>query len=208
MLWTQVLSDINLLAVLVAGVVHIVLGLVWFQPKLFGNVWVKLSGKEMKPATRWIPAGTLLMTLVCTVNVRCTVCDGIAARGGERLAEALAEKQSGGKATIDIAGSIDTSVLPSFLVYPGAVCTAKWQENETSTLYILRADALREDVVAWYKKSIRSTAWGVGTIEGVDMGQYFSCTSQDSSERFSVMIESHNYWMTDITIGHEKRRKQ
>ena len=73
MLWTQVLSDINLLAVLIAGIVHIVLGLVWFQPKLFGNAWVKLSGKEMKPATQWIPAGMiahLFMTLVLAVIVK------------------------------------------------------------------------------------------------------------------------------------------
>jgi hypothetical protein len=73
MLWTRVLSDVNLLAVLVAGVVHIVLGLVWFQSKLFGNAWVKLSGKELKPAPRWVPAGMiahLFMTLVLAVIVK------------------------------------------------------------------------------------------------------------------------------------------
>ena len=73
MLWIRVLSEVNLLAVLVAGVVHIVLGLVWFQPKLFGNAWMKLSGKEMKPASRWIPAGMiahLFMTLVLAVIVK------------------------------------------------------------------------------------------------------------------------------------------
>ena len=81
MLWTRVLSEVNLLAVLVAGVVHIVLGLVWFQPKLFGNAWVKLSGKELKPATRWIPAGMiahLFMTLVLAVIVKlCAVTNAL-----------------------------------------------------------------------------------------------------------------------------------
>lgn len=56
---TTSLSGINLLAVLVAGVVHTVIGLVWFMPKLFGNSWVELTGKEMKPAGRWIPAGLI-----------------------------------------------------------------------------------------------------------------------------------------------------
>ncbi len=56
---TMSLSGINLLAVLVAGVVHTVIGLIWFMPKLFGNSWVELTGKELKPANRWIPAGLI-----------------------------------------------------------------------------------------------------------------------------------------------------
>lgn len=56
---TTSLSGINLWAVLVAGIVHTVIGLVWFMPKLFGNSWVELTGKEMKPAGRWIPAGLI-----------------------------------------------------------------------------------------------------------------------------------------------------
>ena len=56
---TTSLSGINLWAVLVAGIAHTVIGLVWFMPKLFGNSWVELTGKEMKPASRWIPAGLI-----------------------------------------------------------------------------------------------------------------------------------------------------
>ena len=52
-------TDINLWAVLVAGIAHTVIGLVWFMPKLFGNSWAELTGKEMKPAGRWIPAGLI-----------------------------------------------------------------------------------------------------------------------------------------------------
>ena len=73
MLLTSVLPGINLLAVLVAGVVHIVLGLLWFQPKVFGNAWTKLTGRDMKPATRWMPAGIvghLLMSFVLAVIVK------------------------------------------------------------------------------------------------------------------------------------------
>ncbi len=56
---TTTLAGINLWAVLVAGIVHTVIGLIWFMPKLFGNSWIQLTGKEMKPASRWIPAGLM-----------------------------------------------------------------------------------------------------------------------------------------------------
>lgn len=56
---TTSLSGINLLAVLVAGIVHTVISLIWFMPKFFGNTWVELTGKELKPANRWIPAGLI-----------------------------------------------------------------------------------------------------------------------------------------------------
>jgi Protein of unknown function (DUF1761) len=66
------LSGINLLAVLVAGIVHTVIGLIWFMPKLFGKSWVELTGKEMRPANRWIPAGLIghqVMAFVLAVIV-------------------------------------------------------------------------------------------------------------------------------------------
>jgi hypothetical protein len=39
MLLSTTFSNINLLAVLVAGIAHMVTGLIWFQPKIFGNLW-------------------------------------------------------------------------------------------------------------------------------------------------------------------------
>jgi len=72
MLLTTTLSDINPLAVLVAGIVHMLIGLLWFMPKLFGNAWMNLTAKEMKPAPQWIAAGILghqVMALVLAVIV-------------------------------------------------------------------------------------------------------------------------------------------
>jgi len=66
------LSGINLWAVLLAGIVRTVIGLLWFMPKLFGNSWVELTGKEMRPANRWIPAGLIghqVMAFVLAVIV-------------------------------------------------------------------------------------------------------------------------------------------
>lgn len=59
-------ANLNWLAVLVAGVLHIVVSLIYFQPIFFGNAWVQLTGKEMKPAAKWMPAG-VLAHLVCVL---------------------------------------------------------------------------------------------------------------------------------------------
>jgi hypothetical protein len=32
--------------VLAAGIAHVVISLVWFQPVFFGKAWVKLSGRD------------------------------------------------------------------------------------------------------------------------------------------------------------------
>ena len=56
---TSSLSNLNLLAVFVAGVAHMVTGLVWYTPKLFGNAWAELTGRNLEPARRWLVAGVI-----------------------------------------------------------------------------------------------------------------------------------------------------
>jgi hypothetical protein len=84
MLLTTSLSNINLLAVLVAGIAHMVTGLVWFMPALFGNAWTELTGKEMKATPRWMAVGfvghqVIALVLAAIVNLAnaTTVVDGI-----------------------------------------------------------------------------------------------------------------------------------
>jgi hypothetical protein len=67
------LTDINLYAVLVAWIIHIATGLLWFQPKLFGREWSKLTGKELQPAKNWIIpgfAGHLVMIFVLVIIMK------------------------------------------------------------------------------------------------------------------------------------------
>jgi hypothetical protein len=78
-------SGINLLAVFVAGVAHMLTGLVWFSPKLFGNAWAELTGKDLTPDSRWLVAGLVghqVIALALAVIVRLagatTVLGGIA----------------------------------------------------------------------------------------------------------------------------------
>lgn len=69
------LSEINFLAVLVAWIIHIAMGLIWFQPVLFGKEWSKLTGKDLKPAPKWnIPGfiGHLLMIIVLAILIKIT----------------------------------------------------------------------------------------------------------------------------------------
>ena len=66
-------SEVNLLAVLVAWIIHIAIGLIWFWPELFGKKWSELTGKELKPAKRWIIPGLighLIMSLVLVFLIK------------------------------------------------------------------------------------------------------------------------------------------
>lgn len=66
-------TDINLLAVLVAWIFHTASGLLWFQPKLFGNEWSRLTGKELQPAKKWIIPGLvghLAMVFVIVIIIK------------------------------------------------------------------------------------------------------------------------------------------
>jgi hypothetical protein len=66
-------TDINLLAVFVAWIIHIVMGLIWFRPELFGKEWSRLTGKELKPEKKWlIPGiiGHLFMIFVLAILIR------------------------------------------------------------------------------------------------------------------------------------------
>lgn len=68
-------TDINFLAVLVVWIIHVVLGLIWFQKRLFGNEWSRLTGKELKPSTRWIGSGLLghlVMAFVLVILIKLT----------------------------------------------------------------------------------------------------------------------------------------
>lgn len=82
---TTALSNINILAVLVAGIAHMATGLIWFSPFLFGRQWTELTKQEPKPARRWVPAGIVghmlialaLAIIVCLANAT-TILEGLA----------------------------------------------------------------------------------------------------------------------------------
>jgi len=46
MLLSTSFTNVNLLAALVAGIVNMVIGLIWFLPKFFGKAWRNLPGRK------------------------------------------------------------------------------------------------------------------------------------------------------------------
>jgi hypothetical protein len=72
MLATLNLPSINLLAVLAAAAVVMLVGWIWYLPKVFGDAWSDLTGANLKPASRWLPVGVLgnfLLALVLALIV-------------------------------------------------------------------------------------------------------------------------------------------
>jgi hypothetical protein len=73
------LTDLNFVAVFVAGICHMAVGLLWFQRVLFGARWSELTGRELKPATQWLLPGFFghmliaLALAVFIVGANCTI---------------------------------------------------------------------------------------------------------------------------------------
>jgi hypothetical protein len=70
---SAIFAGINLPAVLVAGIVHMATGLVWYQPKIFGSSWSAMTGKDLNPAKQWLAVGVLghlIIALVLAALIR------------------------------------------------------------------------------------------------------------------------------------------
>jgi hypothetical protein len=70
---STVFAGLNLLAVLAAGIVHMATGLVWYQPKIFGNAWSAMTGKDLNPAKPLLVAGFIghmIIALVLAALIR------------------------------------------------------------------------------------------------------------------------------------------
>ena len=55
----ETLLDLNLLAVVLAALAHMATGLVWFNGRVFGHAWARLTGQELTPARRWLPVAAI-----------------------------------------------------------------------------------------------------------------------------------------------------
>ncbi len=67
------LGAVNYLAVVAAGVAHMLVGLVWYTRRLFGEQWMALTHATLTPATQWLPVaavGHLVIALVLAILIR------------------------------------------------------------------------------------------------------------------------------------------
>jgi hypothetical protein len=80
-------GSVNWLAVLVAGVINLVVGAVWFSPSLFGKTWMKelgmkesdrMGGSEMGKTYGITFVGALVMAFVTALVVRAAGADTVA----------------------------------------------------------------------------------------------------------------------------------
>ncbi len=61
-------SDINYLAVLVAAVISMFLGYIWYLPKLFGNCWMKMVGLTEEIAKKSAAKAMIGMFIVALIS--------------------------------------------------------------------------------------------------------------------------------------------
>lgn len=94
--------EINFLAMIVASLVTLVIGFVWYHPKVFGTVWMKSAGlteEQLKSGNMIKVFGlTILLSLMITL-----------------ILQALTIHQSGAYGMVG--GVIDENTLPSFQAF-------------------------------------------------------------------------------------------
>ena len=71
---TQIFSDINWLAVLVAAIVYFMLGAVWYSKALFGTKWAAVVGLDMSDPNKSkgmakMMAGTFVLILITCMGI-------------------------------------------------------------------------------------------------------------------------------------------
>jgi hypothetical protein len=67
------LTGINYLAVVTAGLGHMIVGLAWYSRRLFGEAWEQLARATLQPAVKWMPlaaVGHMAIALVLAILIR------------------------------------------------------------------------------------------------------------------------------------------
>ncbi len=76
----------NFLAIIVAGLLNFLIGMVWYGPA-FGKMWMKLSGvKDMKPAPMSLVVALIASIIMAfTLNIVITLIPGLTLFGGAMI---------------------------------------------------------------------------------------------------------------------------
>lgn len=117
------LFEVNYLAVLVSAVVGFVIGMLWYSPLLFGNIWVKLIGMSKEDLEKAKKKGMAKTMLIAIISVLV-------------MSFVLAH-------FVDIAGAstVTEGIQAGFLIWLGFIATVMlnsvlW-ENKPFRLYVL-----------------------------------------------------------------------
>jgi hypothetical protein len=65
--------DINWLAIIVASIIPLVTGFIWYNPKVFGTVWMKETGMTPEKAEQSNPAKTFGVAVIFAFLIACSL---------------------------------------------------------------------------------------------------------------------------------------
>lgn len=83
------MTSVNYLAVLVAGIAHMVLGALWYSPLLFGKAWMRGIGKTKEQIERDFKPINYLWAFLGSLFAAYGVARVLATFGSSALADAL-----------------------------------------------------------------------------------------------------------------------
>ena len=132
----------------------------------------------------------LVLSLVLVAGTGCVRCGQ---EVSEKMVEQAVEKATGGKADIEVGGSVDLSGLPEFLRYAGATAKASWSmsgEDGTGTVYTFETKDPAASVIDFYKKALA--------------GWKSSSTLQNENATVMVYGKEDEKEFATVTVSREK----
>jgi hypothetical protein len=85
----MVSAGVNYLAVLIAGVAYFIMGAIWYQHWLFGNLWLKGVGKTKEQADADFKASKLVWVLIVSLITAYGIARIISYTGATTLYDAI-----------------------------------------------------------------------------------------------------------------------
>jgi len=77
--------DVNWIAVIAAAVLHFVLGMIWYSPKVFGGTWIKLTGakeEDMEGAGKAMVGAGVIALIIAFVMAKFVGWTGVSTFAG------------------------------------------------------------------------------------------------------------------------------
>ena len=132
----------NYIALLVAAIASMILGMIWYSPGVFGNLWMKLSGmttKQIQEGKKKGMTGPMIIAFIASL-----VTAYVLARFGE-LIEAINFGDAVNLAFWAWLGFIGTTTL-SMVLWEGKPAKLWWLHNACSLLNLIIMSAI---VILW-----------------------------------------------------------
>jgi hypothetical protein len=149
-----------------------------------------------------------VLSLVMVVDVNCMKCgQDVTKKLAEKAVEGAVNKATGGKADIDVGGSVDLSSLPATLRYPGATAKSRWSMNDngqTGTVYAFETADPAASVVDFYKKAL--AGWkNASTMESGDATILVYGTADEKEMATVTVSRAKDATTTSLTLLYSKK---